>query len=359
MSGQVRRSLFAISAVALSVIVTLGAIELGMRIFSPQTHFSVAVNVWDRQLGLRQVPNCRGCLRTPEFDIDIVISSGGLRDREYSYAKPDNTRRVLCLGDSFTFGYGVEWDETFAKVLEEHLCHGRSGGTQWQVLNAGVSGTGTAHQLAYLDSEGLKYDPDIVVVCFCGANDFSDNGMYGLYSLEGGKLVRHYARLSGPIKLRHIMQRLPGYRTLFGKSHLITFIKQRIAWYAYARHASKPRSPATIDAGRERAYDLTQALFRELSARCEAAGVDLIVIAVPRADCGPPAKRVAALIGFLKSEGISYVSLEHRFRQEQAEGAELYFPLDGHWNPNGHSLVAGLLYDYLASLYQEAKDQPS
>jgi len=149
--GRVRRFLFALLAVALSVIVTLAAVELGIRIFSPQTHFSVAVNIWDRQLGMRQIPNCRGCLRTLEFDIDIVISSGGLRDREYSYAKPDNTRRVLCLGDSFTFGYGVEWDETFAKVLEERLDHDKTGGTRWQVLNAGVNHTGTTHQLAYLN----------------------------------------------------------------------------------------------------------------------------------------------------------------------------------------------------------------
>ncbi len=359
MFGRVRRFLFALLAVALSVIVTLAAVELGIRIFSPQTHFSVAVNIWDRQLGMRQIPNCRGCLRTLEFDIDIVISSGGLRDREYSYAKPDNTRRVLCLGDSFTFGYGVEWDETFAKVLEERLDHDKTGGTRWQVLNAGVNHTGTTHQLAYLNSKGMKYAPDIVVVCLCGANDFSDNGMCGLYTLEGGELVKHEARLTGPIKLRHIMQRLPGYRTFFGRSHLITFIKRRIAKYAYARHASKPRSPAAIDAGRKRVYDLTRSLFGELNARCEAAGAELIVIAVPRTDCGPPAGRVAALIDFMESEGISYVSLETRFRQEQAEGAELFYPLDGHWNARGHRLVALLLYQHLASLYPEAKNGPS
>jgi lysophospholipase L1-like esterase len=336
------------------VIVTLAAVELGIRIFSPQTHFTVAVNVWDRQLGLRQIPNCRGCLRTPEFDMEIVISSGGLRDREYSYAKPDSTRRILCLGDSFTFGYGVEWDETFAKILEGQLDRAMAGGTHWQVLNAGISGTGTANQLAYLNSEGLKYDPDFVVLCFCGANDFFDNGTYGLYTLDDGRLVRHDARLTGPVRLRRMMQHLPGYRTLFGRSHLLTFVKQRIARYAYARRASRPRSPASVEAGRSRAFDLTRALFGEMKTTCDAAAAELIVISVPRADGGPAPKRVADLVGFIHSDGISYVNLEDRFREAQAGGAELYYPLDGHWNPRGHSLVAAILYDYLESAHPKA-----
>ncbi len=349
MARRLRRFFISVSVTALSVIATLAAVELGIRIFSPQTHFSVAVNVWDKRLGLRHVPDSRGRLRTPEFDTGIVINSKGLRDREYAYAKPDSTKRVLCLGDSFTFGYGVEWNETYAKVLEKLLDYGRVNGMRWQVVNAGVSGTGTAHQLAYLEVEGLKYDPDIVVVCICGANDFSESSMYGLYSLEDGGLVRHEARLSGPIRLRHIMQYLPGYRTFFGKSHLITFIKHRIARYAYARHASKPRDPATIEAGRKRAYELTEALFSALHARCQAVGAELIVIVVPEVDGSPPPERVANLISFIRSQGISYVDLEQCFRQEQAAGAEVFYPLDGHWNSNGHRLVAELLYEYLAS----------
>ncbi len=353
MARRVRRFFISVSVTALSVIVTLAAVELGIRIFSPQAHFSVVVNVWDKRLGITHVPNSRGRLRTPEFDTGIVINSKGLRDREYAYAKPDSTKRILCLGDSFTFGYGVEWKETYAKVLEKLLDCGKVNGMRWQVVNAGVGGTGAAHQLAYLEVEGLKYDPDIVMVCICGANDFSDNSMYGLYSLEDGGLVRHEAHLPSLIRLRlqlrHIMLYLPGYRTLFGESHLITFIRYRIARHAYARRASNLRDPATIEAGRKRAYELTEALFSALQARCQAAGADLIVIAVPEVDGSPPPERVANLISFIRSQGISYVDLEQRFRQEQAAGAEVFYPLDTHWNSNGHGLVAELLYEYLAS----------
>ncbi|MFH1312636.1 MAG: SGNH/GDSL hydrolase family protein [Candidatus Eisenbacteria bacterium] len=248
MARRMRRFFIPVSVTALSVIGTLGAFELGIRLFSPQTHFSVAVNVWDRRLGPKQVPECKGRLKTQEFDISIVINSKGLRDRECAYSKPDSTRGVLCLGDSFTFdspsGTVSNVRRHTQRYLRICLDYGRANGMRWQVVNAGVNGTGTAHQLAYLETEGLKYNPDIVTVCICGVNDFSDNSMYGLYTLEDGGLVRHEARLSGPIRLRQIMQYLPGYRTIFGRSHLITFIKHRIARHAYARHASKSKDQA-------------------------------------------------------------------------------------------------------------------
>ena len=334
---------------ALSVLATLAAMEVGLRLFNPQTHFTVAVNVWDRQLGLRQIPGSRGRLRTPEFDVGIAVNSKGLRDREYAYAKPADTKRILCLGDSFTFGYGVAWDDTYASVLENMLDGRRVAGVRWEVINAGVCGTGTAHQLAFLESEGLRYDPDVVVVCFCGANDFSDNCIYGLYSLEDGRLVRHEACMSGPMRLRHIMQYLPGYRTLFCESHLITFVKHRIARYAYARHDSKPRDRAAVEAGRKRAYELTEALLSALQAECEVAGAELIVISVPQGDGSPPPERVSDLIGFIRSQGVSYVDLEPAFRDQQAAGRDIRYRFDRHWNANGHRVVAELLYDYVAS----------
>ena len=331
------------------IFLTLVALEIGFRIFKPQQNFTAVIDTWDEDLGLKNIPKGSGRLRTPEFDIRAAINSKGLRDREYEYAKPEQTRRILCLGGSFTFGYGVEVNETFAKVLENLLNEGRVGDCSWEILNGGLCGSGTAHQLAHLCAEGFRYDPDLIVVSFAGDNDFSDNAMCGLYTVEDGKLVRHKARLSMPVRLRRVMQRLPGYRLLFGRSHLLTFVKHRIARWAYAYHRSKDRSPAKVEAGRRRAYELTASVFAAIQDSCARRGCNLLVIILPEFGQAPHPERVTDLMDFFKSHGITYIDLEPAFSAEKEQGIQNYFPVDGHWNPHGHRLTARILYDAIAA----------
>ena len=63
------------------------------------------------------------------------INSRGLRDREYPYAKPAGRKRCLLLGDSYVFGWGVEANETAAKVMEARLAG-------VEVINGGCPGWG-------------------------------------------------------------------------------------------------------------------------------------------------------------------------------------------------------------------------
>ena len=121
MSVRARRFVTNAALVILAVVVTPGAIEVIFRLFVPLGYSSPLVHVWDKQMSLRQIPGSKGRIVTPEFTTKVLINSKGLRDREYKYAKPPGTRRILCLGDSFKLGYGVEADQTFAKVLERLL----------------------------------------------------------------------------------------------------------------------------------------------------------------------------------------------------------------------------------------------
>jgi len=51
----------------------------------------------------------------------VIINSKGLRDKEYSYSKPDGTFRILILGDSMTAGLAVTRKKLFTEVLEQRL----------------------------------------------------------------------------------------------------------------------------------------------------------------------------------------------------------------------------------------------
>ena len=84
----------------------------------------------------------------------------GFRDAERQFAKPEGVRRVLCVGDSFTWGWGVEDDKIYTRVLQRML---DAEGRRTEVINAGIKGYGTVQCLVYLLHEGFEYAPDVVV----------------------------------------------------------------------------------------------------------------------------------------------------------------------------------------------------
>jgi hypothetical protein len=103
------------------------------------------------------------------------VNEDGFRDRSYQRPKPEGAFRILVLGDSVAFGYGVELDDTFPKRLERHLdsLSARAGGGRVEVLNLAVGGYNPYIEAALLDDVGAGWEPDLVLVQFC-INDLND-----------------------------------------------------------------------------------------------------------------------------------------------------------------------------------------
>ncbi len=133
--------------------------------------------LYDSQLGWRNIPNWH----SKTNGRTLTINSRGLRDREYPLDKPAGVRRILVLGDSYAWGYGVSDDEIFTEILEQKLSLNDS---KWQVLNSGVSGWGTDQQYLYLKEEGIHYEPDVVVLAFFLLNDPENNTHSRQYGLN-------------------------------------------------------------------------------------------------------------------------------------------------------------------------------
>ncbi|MGK0184578.1 MAG: Flp pilus assembly protein TadD [Verrucomicrobiales bacterium] len=102
----------------------------------------------------------------------------GQRDEERTIAKKDGMRRVLLLGDSVVEGHGLAENETISKQWEELYSDGST-----EVLNFGVSAYCTLAEIELLETKGLAFDPDIVVVLFV-ENDF-DNFNREAFALGG------------------------------------------------------------------------------------------------------------------------------------------------------------------------------
>lgn len=95
----------------------------------------------------------------------VTINSKGLRDAEYDYPRKAGVKRILALGDSITFGWGVKVEDTYAKVLERALNAGAAS-PKYEVLNCGVGNYTASRILGLYEHELHKYRPDVVSLAF-------------------------------------------------------------------------------------------------------------------------------------------------------------------------------------------------
>lgn len=166
-------------------------------------------------LGFELKANCRS--DNPDFIQTYErTNSYGQRDRERTLQKPDGVRRILLLGDSVVEGYGLRESETISHRLEELYLDGST-----EVLNFGVSAYCTLAEIELLETKGLRFDPDIVILVFV-ENDF-DN------------FNREAFPLGGTIERPEIV------KTLFKKSHLFRLASIRLNLFNFGAEVDPVR----------------------------------------------------------------------------------------------------------------------
>lgn len=214
----------------------------------------------------------------------FATNAQGFRaDHDYSYAKPAGVIRVLALGDSQTEGFEVRQHHTFSAVIERYL---DAAGLKAEVLNTGISGFGTAEELAFLENEGIRYKPDVVVLGFF-ANDFEDNVKSGLFRVERGKLVVIGKTHTPGVKILDVIDAVPPLRWLSENSYLYSLF-MNTAWEtakkALLRSAEREASEEfalpseKIDDYKK---DLEVRLLQRLYAFCRARSILLIILDLP------------------------------------------------------------------------------
>jgi len=164
--------------VALNAIVLAGtvlmfsaALEIALRmIFAHSLDFSM--EMWKYAVQLKEpVRNAElSFVHAPYrsaflMGVPVSINSHGLRDREYTEAKPPGTYRIVMLGDSTCFGWGVPLDQTAAKILERELnAASLPPYRHFEVLNAGVGNYDTVQEVAHYENYDRLFHPDLVIL---------------------------------------------------------------------------------------------------------------------------------------------------------------------------------------------------
>lgn len=94
----------------------------------------------------------------------VHVNSHGTRGPDFETAKPPNTIRILSLGDSKTFGWGLTEAECYSSLIENMLQQHVGAAKKVEVINAGVNAWSYAQMHTYFRDYGLKYGPDIVIL---------------------------------------------------------------------------------------------------------------------------------------------------------------------------------------------------
>jgi hypothetical protein len=235
----VKNLLYRLIAVLLGFSVAFGLTEITVRFIRPQ-EVGPPRFAFDPELGEIPVPRQQARRFYPGvYDFTYSNNSQGFRgSREYGLKQPGDFR-LLLLGDSFTYGFGVNDDQTFARHLELYL---RQNYLPAEVINAGCPGKGTDYELKVFQTVGAQLHPDLTVVCFF-ANDFQDNAKAAYYEIGPDGSLRAKNLDQGQKEIKAFLFHFPGYNWLISWSHAANLAKESAVRYLVARQNSRTGQP--------------------------------------------------------------------------------------------------------------------
>jgi hypothetical protein len=273
----------------------------------------------------------------------LNTNSKGLRGTtEYEYERAAGNQRIVLLGDSFTFGAEVSDAETYAQVLESELPH-------TEVLNLGVQGYGHDQMLLYLEEEGAKYHPDVVILGFTYIDIYRNLWSFDAYAKPKFKLVSGRLELTNvPVPTPENVLALEPYRPK--ALDLLVMLRERFRWL--------------LGKNEREARRLSEALLDEVVATTRRMGAKPLIVYLPvgeeiqpfprrylalTAYSPPVAQREQYLEAYCQKRDVPCLFLGPRFRAEAKAGTALIPPqnLWGHWTPPAHRIAAQEIKDFL------------
>jgi lysophospholipase L1-like esterase len=297
----------------------------------------------DPVLGWRGKRDWTARFRRPEFDALIAHGPDGWRSPDPPPAA-NPTRRVLFLGDSFTWGWGVSQGELFSDDVQRRLP------VDVAVYNRGINGFGTSQEYLLMQRELAERHYDAVALMFFH-NDVGDNvnpkrGRRPLFALDGDRLV---PRNQPPRALMNPVAR-------FFKDHSRAYQTLDVEISMLVRSIDDDDETPTIDPTDVDYQHLpgaavTMRLLAEMNTLAAAHGAKFFLIYLPhvseiraRQSIYPYIRAVHAMIRDVAArEKIPLIDLSEPFYTHMQQGEALVFAHDEHWTRAGHAVAADVL----------------
>ena len=101
---------------------------------------------------------------TKTYPARLKSNSSGFRTKEFELKTP-TVERIVTLGDSSTFGWGVDPEYTYQQLLARRLT---DAGTPTEVFNLGISGHTSRHGIGVFEHYARDLTPDALIISFPG-----------------------------------------------------------------------------------------------------------------------------------------------------------------------------------------------
>ena len=263
----------------------------------------------------------------------IRISEQGLRDDVVAIPRPKGVRRLICVGDSITFGWGVEQEDTFCSRLEAELNQTGRSDNRWETINLGMPGLNAEQSVHLLATQGMRFQPDTAVFLFNISDyepplDPGDPGDLESWLVDHSNIVRWLQfrkhRLDGPAQHEASLSSVSPIRPAGPK----------IPSPPVGTGATEHWDSSTQDVGLQQAW---RAMDRLASLQRER-GLKVGVFFLTDLD-----ERDRQLANRMKALGLSHASLE----STGADDSQI--PNDGHPDKEGHRrLTEGIFSNIMA-----------
>lgn len=380
--------IFKVIVPTMSAIVVIGMLEVGLRItahFGGNSNRANALPLWEavpdrRPFTLRK--NFAYEFRTPEFDMRIKTNDFGLRENQPIAHLLDHEFRILSMGDSQTFGYGVNYGERYSDLLNGIL------GARAVAFTSGYAdGFSPVDYAGYLQSLYSYLLPDIVIVGFFPENDVVNDVLTRRIERDGnGDIVG--TKLNGFRVVDGFLTADSGPSTSFMRSVVRaknwmwdTFAVYRLAEETrnvvrYWLHPDLQNTQLPLFffgfPSNQGEIDITLRALDQMDRFLKAREKTLLVVLIPsnfqidqRYEASVtrrPGYRVSSewittarqirepqtsFGRWLQEKHIRYIDPTEKFVSAELRGVHLYFDYDGHLNRAGHAFVAKLVSDYL------------
>ncbi len=307
--------------------------------------------------GIRMnIPNSTYWHTTSEASVQVRINGQGMRaDTDVTYSKPAETCRVLLFGDSVMMGFEVDYENTFAYLLDQHL---RKASYRSEVLNLAVSGFGTAEMLTALRAEGVKYKPDVVIFQW-HSTDPKNNASARLFEVRDEQLLATGRTYLPGVAVRDWLSRFGAYDWIVQNSQLYTAIRERAAsWYKTAVRSYRKfelsrdtaQKPAPKTPERNAASELDLLLLERSKAEAEAAGARFLLLDTPGRRSRTKFKSAFDFLPQSIHDRMATLTPLHRFERSAGNDVLLFREKGhGHYTELGNGLVTDAVFDYLTA----------
>lgn len=250
---------------------------------TPEPAVPPSIGQYDRQLGWSLKPLAYDISRRTGQLVEYQINSKGLRSPETTYEKPAGILRIVLLGDSRTFGFGVPIEKHFSTLLGGYF-------DNVEVINMGVGGFGVDQELLFLEQEGFRYQPDIVIayVAHYSNERHMHTERFGKqkprFVLEDGKLVLTGSPVPAPetaaaptslLKALHrwLAARSIAYRTIM--TGVLAAIRGQSSGAATSTQDELSETDASF---RQEMYDLGAAIVFEMNDASARQGARFVLV---------------------------------------------------------------------------------